>query len=243
MSALVSVGTIDRISNGTLNPGTPSGIVAGYGLYLAMIGFAGTTLTGPGAPWVNDSPNGSALQLKLFRTVAVGGDTIPSVGSGVGYAAAIAFCVSGVDTSFTPVFTIAEKATTSNNTISSPSVTRTPGVNGAFCVILGKRDKTATSNGSVYGNPAGWFSILAAAGLANVDVPAGANVSDFALWYQIQTTATAISPNTGTAGSVADGAANNLQSNVMGYGPAVIAPSALLSWPKQTFVTETLIQY
>lgn len=217
--SLISVGTLDQISGGTLNPGTPSGILAGDSLYLAMVGFAGTTLNGPSSPWVNDAPNGSALQLKLFRTVAVGGDTIPSVSVSSGYGAAIALCVRGADTTFTPVFTIAEKATTSSNTISSPSVTRTPSVAGSICFILGKRDKTAASNASVYSNPAGWSSILAAAGLANVNVPSGANVCDFALWYQIQTTATAISPNTGASGSVADGSATNLQTNVMGYGP------------------------
>lgn len=229
----VSAGTISRNTGGVLSPGTPAGITAGMALYLATGAFGGSSslTTAPGGTWVNDSPNSAANQIMLFRTVAAGGDTIPSIQwSGAGYSVAIAFAFSGINPTFAPIFNTtpvskaAEKQTTSTNVISSPSVTRTPNLNNAMCIFFGKRDKSSTSNGLVYNNPTGWNSVIAAAGGANVDVPAGSNMSCFGVWYQIQTTAASIAPNTASTGTgTADPTANNLQTNVMGYGPAAAA--------------------
>lgn len=222
-----SIGTIDRITNGTLNPGTPAGAASGGTFLLWTICFAATgTLTTPSG-WSVVTQHSSVLQANCYALpIVTGSETVPSLTwSGSAYTAAIAAYFTGMDNTFTPTFSAAEKSTTSTNTISSPSVTRTPTIPNTFACIFGKRDKTAASNGAVYGFPAGFTEIIVGG-----DVPNGSNVSDFVIWYEIQTTATSISPNTG-ASSTGGGTdtANNLQTNVFGIGPgstSIFVPQA-----------------
>lgn len=227
-ASLVSVGAIDRFTNGNLNPGNPPSYLAGDKLYIASVAFGTQSVSTAPSGYVDDTP-GTPAQCRLWRTTALtnGADTIPTLKWGTGYAAAVAFAIRGLDSAFTQAYGGDQKATTSTGTMNSPSVTNTPVVPGTINFILAGRAKTTLTDGATYSNPSGWSSIIAlasGAGGANVDVQTGNNNTCFALWIQIQTTATAIPPNTGAgiSNGKAETSSQALQSIILGYIPQII---------------------
>src|ERR1700761_1168479 len=166
-----SVSALTQITATSIQATAPASINAGDAIFNFCIAFGTSATASISGGYTNDSPVAQP-QILAARAVGVGGgaDVMPTfTWSSSIYTAAFAVSVSGMDTTFTPQFTFASKGTTSTNNISSPSVSRTPGVNNSIVFILAKRDKTATSDSLVYPNPSGWSSLIALGGGANVN--------------------------------------------------------------------------
>lgn len=238
---LQSVGSLSAPPAGTaLTPGLPPTYNTGDALLYFTVSQGTTNTLATPSGWTNQAQSSSALQLHCFSKFAVGangvGDTIPTVNWGGSYSQSFIAAFANIDSNFTNCFATAEKSTSSTNLINSPSVTRTPSAANCLCFIYGKRDKTATTDPTnTYSNPSGWSSLitLASGSNGNVEVATGSGTVCFAVWYQIQGTATAISPNTGASGTKTDTGSPNLQTNVLGFlsgsgggGGGIIPPSS-----------------
>lgn len=236
MSAFISAGAfVNLIGNNT--PVAPA-FSAGQqvGVFTGEL-LGADTIAAPGAPWIEATANLHAPQLRSFWLNSItGAEAMPTFNWGaVNRGWAIAVVCSGLDPTFTSGFTPLDRVSTQAQNIVGPGSSALPLVDGCMNFFFGTRNKTTTSNGTSYSKPSAFTSLIAQSAL-------NGNVASFALSYWLQTIATTIAANQSMNGTIADGSAQSLQSSLFSIRPAIVAPNALMSWPKQTFVTETLIQ-
>jgi hypothetical protein len=177
----------------------------------------GTDSMSAPAGWQQLSNNATITTVTIWGRIAQStSETIPTFNwatSNRGFG-----CISvfrGVDTGFTSVVGgTSERGSNVTQNIVGAAGARTPTQPGSLCVIAGARNKTSTSNGSVYTKPTGWDGMLYS------NVPAGTDTGGAAA-YWIQTTATATAANTTMNGSIADGVAQTMNATMIFLAPAV----------------------
>jgi len=212
-------------------------------ILLLCTGSIGTTdtITTPGS-WTRETSTNNATSAACFALYdTTGSATIPTVNwSATNSAWAFVAVFRGIDSGLATCIATQDRANSSNKDLSLPAVTRTPSANNAIVLALAKKKKDATSDGTSWGVPS-TFTTPGTTGVALTDAPNG-TVDGCALAYWIQTTATLVGSGGTMTGTVNNTTAFTAQSFIFGFLAAAAAPDALLSWPKQTFVTETIIQ-
>lgn len=205
---------ISIISVGTVANGFNTGITAvagsdtaGDGLLLFTGEFLGSDTIATPAGWTLLSANVNTKQNACFALLATGSDSIPTISWGNQFAWAVVIAIRGMDQLFNPGFNVVDRASTSTTIIVGQAVNRTPTADGSIVFAFGSKNKTATSNGTVFSPPTN-FTIAAQQAQGGVS-PA------FAIGYWIQTTATIVpSGGSGFSGSIADGTAQATQGSL-----------------------------
>jgi hypothetical protein len=213
-------GTVAR-GSGSVTPTTNGSYAAGdtliYYTYQDSAGTNGSAVvSGINSPWTAIDFDTNAPQLRAFRlNVVTGSESIPTATWGTGQpCGAKLVCLSGVDpsaTGGTPV----DRVTNTTGNIVSPTVGRTPSVDGCYCSWYGTHVKTATSNTNSWTPPTS-FTLL------DSDNPPG-GAAAFVLGEWIQSTATAIGASIVFTAATPDTSAA-MQSAFFILAPARTAP-------------------
>lgn len=199
----VGYGVLHSVFNAANQPTPPTGIQPGD-MYIYITGeFIGTdTLTTP-AGWTLLSPASAAKQTAIYALTAVtGSETMPSVSWGNQFSFTQVGVYRGLDPAIT-VLAASDRSSNQTQNIIGPAGTITPSQDGALVLFIGNKNKTTTSNGTVFSAPTN-FSVV------SQTVPNGAR-SCTVICEWIQTTATAIPANQAISGSIADGAVQSTQ--------------------------------
>lgn len=216
--AFRSASTPVTVTSGNLTPTAPAGFQTGDALIVASVAFGtGLTTAVPSGWSLLTLAGGAAPQCQMWGKIAVGGDTMPSLAWGTGWAAASCAAFTGVDANFTLCMTNADRSSTSANVIPGVASTRTPSQSGCIILVAAKKDKTSTGNGAVYSTPTVPSGVNP---VISPFVPAGGNVSDFVWWYQIQSSVVTISPNQFSSSSGITDSSLNYQATQVGFLPA-----------------------
>lgn len=177
------------------------------------------TISAPGAPWVELDANNQAPQTRCFGMTSVtGAEAMPSFNwsaTNRGWAKAASF--SGLDSLFSAAFAAVDRVSTQAQNIVGPGVTRTPSANNSVVFFYGQRNKTTTSNATVYSPPTN-FTLLDSLVLTGTS-------PSVCIGYWIQTAATIIPANEVFSGTVADGSAQSLQSSLFAILQGTGTPS------------------
>ena len=239
MWARSATGTYVYTSTGGNITPTLTGYSVGDLLLVGTAEGPGTDTIADPAGWTRLSPNNRARQLVLFGKLAAStADTLPTVqwsSSTSNHAWIIAMAYSGAPATLTGIVDASgDNESTNTQNIGGVFGTVTPAQSNDLVIRIGVKNKTSASNGTTFTPPANFTSIAQ---------QAPNSLAACGVWEEwIQTTATAV-PSSASVGSLADATAQAFESVVVCLiGGAANSPSALLSWPKQTFVTETLIQ-
>lgn len=215
--AITYIGT-GTVVNGLNGPTTPAAVAyqAGDALIYITWEFFGSGSLSPPAGWQQLSNNSAVTALQIWGRIAQStSDTIPSFNWGAanrGYGVVSVF--RGVDAGFTSVVAgISERQSNTTEDIIGTAGSRLPTQDGALCIFAGARNKTATSNATVYSKPAAWDGLLYSS------IPTG-TISSGAASYWIQPTATSVTASTSMLGTVPDGAAQTMQSTMIFLAPA-----------------------
>lgn len=218
--AIGTIGVISPVISGSVTPSAGGAYNAGDILIYSTGEFQGTdVLTFPDPSWTLWSLNSVVKSQQIYVKVAgSSSETIPTVNwSASNPSWAQLSTLTGAQLisplSITPS---PERGANTTTNIVGPVASQTPSVNGAILWIVGERNKTATSNGTVYSPPANWT-------IAAQSAPGG-NRPSVVIAYWIQTTATAYAANLTFAGSVGDGSNQSMQSTLVGFEPAASAP-------------------
>lgn len=217
--ALVNVGAFVTGLNSTITPVAGGAYLVGDALlYSTGECFGGDDIATPGG-WTLLSLNTLTTQMKVFGKVAAStSETIPGVNwSAANRSWAQLTIFRGVDPGFTSAVaggTNTERGANVTANITGPAGSITPNTSGALVWWSGARNKTTTTDSTVY-------TADAAFTMATQLVQAGSGTRpSVALQYVIQTTATAISANAAAAGSIAEGVAQAMRSTVVYLAPA-----------------------
>lgn len=226
------------LAGGNMTPTMPT--FSAGNLFLLQTGVNSITLGAPTiSGWTKLTTNGTAKCAALYGRIAVGGDTAPTFqwdASHQAYSRIVSFS-GDVYTDLTTIVALeSERATNTTGKIPVQSTTA-PSQGNCLVIRGGHCNKTSTNNGATFGDWAIDSGIYTKIGTELVQSGSALAAS---LWYEFQAFATATS--TDTAGLTNADTNNNAQGFTIFLKSQPAAPDALLSWPKQTFVTETIIQ-
>jgi hypothetical protein len=190
--SLRAVGTLAANTSGAvLSPGLPAGFQAGDLHLLATCArAAGETLTV--TDWTELATYTTFGSVKLFGRIAVGGDTGPSVNwsGATASAAQIAGFSGSVYTDLTTINSVVNEDIGGSNALFQYDPI-TPAHDGCIVLIIGRKGKTATTDGITADAEPG-FTELGQSAL-------NGSTSLFVWNYVIQTTATAVAAGAWTA--------------------------------------------
>lgn len=211
----IGTGAVATGLNVATTPSAPA-YQAGDALVYVTWEFFGSGSLAPPAGWQQLSNNSAITAVQIWGRIAQStSDPIPSFNWGAanrGYGVINVF--RGVDTGFTSVVAgTSERGSNQTEDIVGVAGARTPTQNGALCILAGARNKTATSNGTVYSKPTGWDGLLYSS------IPTG-TISSGAAAYWIQPTATTVVANTSMIGTIPDGTAQTMQTTMIFLAPA-----------------------
>lgn len=208
-------GAFNSVFNAANQPSPPSFAIGKLLLIFTGEFIGGDLLTTP-AGWTLLSPNANVKQNAIFGLVSVTGtEAMPSMSWGNQFSYAIVGVYSGVDPTLT-ILGSGDRFVSATTNITGPTASFTPPVDGCLVVLAGARNKTATSNGSLFTAPTN-FSICAQT------TPNGVR-SAVAICDWIQSTATLVAANQTMAGSIADGTTQSTQGMLIILGPASAPP-------------------
>jgi hypothetical protein len=219
---------------GSLTPTLPPTFSAGSLLILAAGELAGS---GPvpdmsASGYTTLSINTSGKACALYGTIAIGGgsDVAPSIN----YSANRNFALMAAYDGYTLTTARAGVERASNATSGVFLQSATLATDDQLVIAIAMRNN-ATSGAHTIGSAPQSFAIRQSALATNTSEPLAVYMD----W--VQTTATNITASS-VSTSPADSATQTVQAQLIFLAATVVAPNALLSWPKQTFVTETIIQ-
>lgn len=198
------------------------------------------TVTCTGAAAID--ANNNYHQVRLFAFIsATGAEAMPTfswpAGTSGNTGRAVVACYSGIDSGLAVGGTPQDRGANTTVNIVMPAVSRTPSVAGCLCLYYGIHKKTASTDGITYTPPSGTgFTIPLQFN------PAG-NDASFVVGEWIQTTATTIASGDIFIGSATEPSSIQMGSAFVILAPAAVAPNALLTWPKQTFVNTPIYQF
>lgn len=215
--AIGTLGTIAAVVSGSVTPAAGGAYNAGDLLIYSTGEYQGSdVLSFPDSSWTLWSLNSAVKSQQVYVKVAgSSSETIPTVtwsASNPSWAQLStltgAQLTSPLSSSPSP-----ERGSSASQNITGPVASQTPSVNGAILWFVGERNKTATSDGTVYSAPSNWT-------IAAQSAPNG-NRASVVIGYWIQTTATAYATNLTFSGSKADGSNQSMQSTLVGFEPAI----------------------
>lgn len=213
----ISYGAFHNVFNAANQP-SPGTFAIGDLLLVFTGEYIGGDLLATPAGWTLLSPNNNAKQTAIFGLVSVTGlEVMPSMSWGAQFSWAIVGVYRGVDPALT-VLASGDRVSAVIQNIVGPSGTVTPPQANCLVLFVGNRDKTPTSNASVFSAPA---SFVVAAQQTQTG---GGSLTANVICEWIQTTATAIAPNTAITGSVPDGANQANQGVIIVLGAAAAPP-------------------
>lgn len=165
-------GGFSIIFNGVNTPSFPTGQQPLAGdLLLHLTGeFLGSDAT-PAAPtggantWTDRAPHNSSHQIAVYSATALGGgnDQLQGVNWGGGqWSWAIALALRGVNL-VTVIDSSQDRLTNTTSDIVGPAQTLAQSVanGGGYALMVGMRDRTATTQGNVFTAPTGWNGMVA----------------------------------------------------------------------------------
>jgi len=176
--------------------------------------FGSGSQTAP-AGWTQLSPNSTVTAVTIWGRIATTtSETIPSVNWGAanrGWAHLTVF--RGVDSAFTSTMTgTAERGSNTTADIVNSAGAHTPTQDGSLAFWAGGRNKTVTTDGTVYTPPANWT-------IAVQNARNGTSYSA-AIAYWIQATASSVPANAALTGSLTEGTAQAMRSTMIFLAPA-----------------------
>lgn len=179
------------------------------------------------------SLNSTDKACAIYGAIAVGGgsDVAPTINYGVNRNFAFMAAYNGY--TLTAARAPVERGTNATSGIFFPAATIS--TDQQLVIQLGMRNN-ATSGAHTLGSPPAGFTTRASV------LPTTTSTPMAVLMDWLQTTATSLSLSS-ISSSPADSASQTTQGQIIFLTPVAAAPDALLSWPKQTFVTETIIQF
>lgn len=212
--AFVSAGAYITGINTAITPTAGSYAIGDAILYSTGQFFGSATLATPSG-WNLLSLDGASKGIKIFGRIAQStSETIPSIQWGANRAYAQLTVFRGVDSSFLTLATAVDRANNSTGGISmNAGVASTPSSTGCLVFSQGQRNKTPTTDGTVYTAQSGFT-------VANQLTQNGTNTMSSAIVYQIQTTAVTLPTFSFTAGSLTEGAAQSSQGTTIFLAPA-----------------------
>lgn len=229
MAWSITAGTPVTGFNTTITPTIPAFTVGQIG-YLQSQSYMGTLPTPTIPGWQRISPSTVANQVVGWLRILQAGDTGPAISWGNQWASAWVDIIAGGPATLSGILhSSSDKANSTTNTIDYNSLS----VSQPGCLLIagGARNKTATSNGGVFGNIPG-FTTLNTSVIAGTALAAVTN-------YQIQTTAANISL---TGQTYTLDSSQQYESFIIALQPTV-TQVPIPAWPRQVFVKETIEQY
>lgn len=210
---LLSVGSVAAVV-GPVQP-TPPSFSIGQQVIVFTGEFIGSDiLSAPGAPWIELTADASAPQCRAFGMTSVTGlEPMPIFNWGGHNELAFASVWSGMDPGFASGFAPVDRVSTQKQNIVGPGAPQTPSVPGCAIFLFGIRNKTATSNGTVYSAPSAFTAMLQQ--LAN-----GGSQPSMGAAYWLQGATTTVAANQSINGTIAETANQSLQSTLFSVQPA-----------------------